>query len=318
MEDLLARCLASNETNKDYRENQLRFLAWAATRHRGVSFKELALVHMVYFLVDVRQDYRPQASLLNTLRVAVTHPHEHPKCISESTAINHYINSMMKQAPSVSIHPLAIIDISLVLAYARWIASGPSTKIKVLQQKLAFLVITKFLRPFVLAHILFPSCFVLQDPHFHFTVLALKETRGKRRIIKPLTTGPHATADMELCLLQCFKTFRDHPRLVFHPFGCQQHFVKSNDINQALSFSTMLSWLHREFIAALCTSKQGVTIQSLELFPTLDLVGVSMDNVVALAHCWCIPRLHLLYRITSYHYSSSKSVLHKVLSPHNS
>ena len=33
---------------------------------------------------------------------------------------------------------------------------------------------------------------------------------------------------------------------------------------------------------------------------------------------WCIPRLHLLYFIISYHYySSSRSVLHRVSSPHN-
>ena len=32
---------------------------------------------------------------------------------------------------------------------------------------------------------------------------------------------------------------------------------------------------------------------------------------------WCIPHFHLLYRITSFYYSSSRSALHRVPSPHN-
>lgn len=136
----------------------------------------------------MRQDYWLQVFTLNTLRVVVTHPHEHPKCSSKSTVINHhYIDSMMTESPPVSIHPPAI-DISTVPAYARSIASRSSTEIKLLQQRLnLLLVMTIFLCPSVMARIPFSSSYpVLQDGHFHFKVLALKETPGKRGIASPL------------------------------------------------------------------------------------------------------------------------------------
>ncbi|KAG1109036.1 hypothetical protein G6F42_015783 [Rhizopus arrhizus] len=138
---------------------------------------------------------------------------------------------MMTESPPVSIHPPAI-GISTVPAYARSIASRSSTEIKLLQQRLnLLLVMTIFLCPFVMARIPFSSSYpVLQDGHFHFKVLALKETPGKRGIVKPFTVRPHATADMKLCLLQRLRALRGHPRLAFLPYY-SQFFVKSNYIN---------------------------------------------------------------------------------------
>ncbi|CAO0803490.1 unnamed protein product [Mucor circinelloides] len=66
----------------------------------------------------------------------------------------------------------------------------------------------------------------IHRPTVVFQVVAPKETRGKRRIIKPFTVHPHAS-DVELCPVQCFKALRDHPGLASRPSGSQL-FVKSH------------------------------------------------------------------------------------------
>ncbi|KAG1080999.1 hypothetical protein G6F42_023122 [Rhizopus arrhizus] len=66
----------------------------------------------------------------------------------------------------------------------------------------------------------------IHRPTVVFQVVAPKETRGKRRIIKPFTVHPHAS-DVELCPVQCFKALRDHPGLASRPSGAQL-FVKSH------------------------------------------------------------------------------------------
>ncbi|CEP20151.1 hypothetical protein [Parasitella parasitica] len=88
-----------------------------------------------------------------------------------------------------------------------------------------------FLRPSDLARIPFTSCSISETGHLLLQVVAPKETRGKRSIIKPLSIHPHAE-DFELCPVQCFKALRARP---IH----SKLSVKSNNINQPLSASTM-------------------------------------------------------------------------------
>ncbi|KAG1084778.1 hypothetical protein G6F42_021646 [Rhizopus arrhizus] len=161
--------------------------------------------------------------------------YEHPKeGISESIVINYYIDSTMEEeAPPVSIDRSTINISSPTLAYyARSIASRPYTNnVKLLQQKLVFLCLSDLLAP-----ISFSSCSILEDGHFHFEMIAPKETRGKRQVIRPFTVRPHATDIMEWRpVVQCFKALlRDHPRLASSPCGSQLLFTKSNNINQPL------------------------------------------------------------------------------------
>lgn len=53
----------------------------------------------------------------------------------------------------------------------------------------------------------------------NFEVVAPKEIRGKRRIIKSFRVRPHATDPELLCPFECFKAVRDHPALIFRPPG---------------------------------------------------------------------------------------------------
>ncbi|KAI8079703.1 uncharacterized protein B0P05DRAFT_469915 [Gilbertella persicaria] len=276
VENLLAQKLAPTGTNLGYRKNQLRFLEWAI--QNNVSFTSFTPVELVNFLADMSSRHGLQASTLKTLQAVVVHLHDDPKGIRESEVINNYIDSRMKQAPPVNIHR-PTIDISPAMAFAQSIASRTTTPIKRLQQKLAFLLaMAAFLRPSDLARIPFGSCSITNNGCLYFEVVAPKETRGKRRIIKPFTVHSHAS-DIELCPVQCFKALRDHPGLASRPSGSQL-FVKSNLINQPLSSSTISSWLHKEFIQ-LCTSESNVSVRSLASSRALDS-GISRDNIVAL------------------------------------
>ncbi|KAI8639169.1 hypothetical protein BD408DRAFT_446197 [Parasitella parasitica] len=140
-----------------------------------------------------------------------------------------------------------------------------------------------FLRPSDLARIPYSSCSILGSGGLRFQVVAPKETRAKQRIIKPFTVHPHAS-DIELCPVECFRPVSSHPVLVNRPTSAQL-FVNSNNIHQPLASSTILSWLHREFIS-LCTDEPGVTIRSLASSRALDL-GVSRENIVALGN-WAV------------------------------
>ncbi|CEP11528.1 hypothetical protein [Parasitella parasitica] len=226
---------------------------------------------VVNFLADMRQANNLQASTLKTLRAALAYLQDNPSIISDSELINYYLDTLMRQAPPVSIHRTAI-DISPALAYARTIASRPSTTVKLLQQKLAFVMaMAAFLRPSDLVRIPFASCTILDNGRLRFQAVSPKETRGKRGIIKPFTLHPHA-GDYELCPIQCFKAIRDHPALQARPRDANL-FVKSNLITQTLSASTASTWFHRDFIS-LCTSEPGVSIRALASSRALDL-GIS-------------------------------------------
>lgn len=278
VEDLLAQKLAPTGTNLSYRKNQLRFLKWALDKN--VSVTSFTPAQLVNFLADMKQRHGLQAATLKTLRAAVSHFHDNPASIRTSNDINLYIDSQMKQAPPMPIHR-PTIDITPALIHARSIVSRATTSIKQLQQKLAFLLaMAAFLRPSDLARIPYSSCSILDTGCLTFNVVAPKETRGKRRIIKPFTIHPHAS-DVELCPVQCFKALRDHPGLAARPSGSQL-FVKSNLIDQPLSSSTLSTWLHREFIQ-LCTAEPGISIRSLASSRALDL-GVSKDHIVTLGN----------------------------------
>ncbi|KAL7329798.1 hypothetical protein PS15p_212273 [Mucor circinelloides] len=277
--DLMAQKLAKNGTNRLYRKNQLRFLAWAVDN--GVSYTTFSGADLVNFLAYIRQTHHLEVSTLKTTRVAVTHLHDSPKDISEDPLANSYLDSLSRQASLVSIH-CETVDLTPSLAYARSIPSKTSTFVKLIQQKLAFLLaMAAFLRPSDLARIPFSSCTVDSNSGcLKFHVVSPKETRSEGRIIKPFTIRPHAT-DVELCPVKCFLVLRDHPALQARPRDSQL-FVKSNNAYQPLSFSTLSSWLHREFIS-LSTSESQVSIRSLASSRALDQ-GVPLQDIVTLGN----------------------------------
>ncbi|KAG2215915.1 hypothetical protein INT46_004171 [Mucor plumbeus] len=138
-----------------------------------------------------------------------------------------------------------------------------------------------FLRPSDLARIPFESCkFREFDGCFAFVVNAPKEKQKKRRIIKPFRIHPH-NSDVEICLVQCFKALKDHPVLSTRPTGSNL-FVNSNLIQQPLPASTLLTWLHHDFIS-LSTTESRITIRSLASSRALAQ-GVSLDGILSLGN----------------------------------
>jgi hypothetical protein len=149
---------------------------------------------------------------------------------------------------------------------------------------MTLLAMAVFLRPSDLVRIPFSSCeFPESDSCLKFQVVSPKETRKKRRIIRRFTVHPY-TSDQGLCRVQYFKALRDHPDLQARPANSQL-FIKSDNIRQLLSASTLFSWLHREFIS-LSTSELRVSIRSLMSSRALDQ-GVSMDHIMTLGN-WAL------------------------------
>lgn len=277
-QDILDHKFAPTLTNKAYRKNQLRFIDWAYKNQ--VSFTDFSGADMVNFLATMRQEHTLQVSTLKTLRTAATHLHTNSNSITVDDLVNNYLDSLIKQEPPVSIHREPV-DMTPSLAYARTILSRSTTSLKSLQQKLAFLLsMAAFLRPSDLARIPFSSCNIRPDGSLTFQVVAPKETRKKRRIIKSFTVHPHNT-DIELCPVRCFSALRDHSSLASRSVDSHL-FVKSHIPSQPLSSSTLSSWLHREFIS-LSTSESRVTMRSLASSRALDQ-GVSIDNIVSLGN----------------------------------
>jgi hypothetical protein len=138
-----------------------------------------------------------------------------------------------------------------------------------------------FLKPSDLARVPFSSRKILtSNGCLQFYAVAPKEARKKHRIIKPFTIHPHAN-DLELCPIQCFKAFRDHPDFQRRPTNSHL-FVKLNNIHEPLTASTLSSWLHREFIS-LSTSESRVSIRSLASSKALDQ-DVAIDHIVTLGN----------------------------------
>ncbi len=142
-----------------------------------------------------------------------------------------------------------------------------------LQRKLAFL------HPSDFACIPFSTYSLRQaDGCLLFRVVFPKETRNRRKIIKPFTIHPHAT---EICPVRCFSALHDHPGLTNRPADSLL-FVKSSIVRQPISASTISSWLHRDFIA-LSTSESRVSIRSLASSAAMDN-GVDLQDIVSLGN----------------------------------
>ncbi|CEP11825.1 hypothetical protein [Parasitella parasitica] len=137
-----------------------------------------------------------------------------------------------------------------------------------------------FMRPSDLTRIPFAPCCISASGNLLLQVVASKETRKKRRIIKPFAIHPHRSY-LARCPVECFRMLSIHSAVLTRPSNSNL-FVKLNNTHKPLTSSTLSSWLHREFIS-LCTSQPGVPIRSLVSFRALGL-GVSQADIVTLSN----------------------------------
>jgi hypothetical protein len=277
-QDLLQQRLEPTPTNQGYRKTHLRYLAWA--QQHQVFFTDFTNTDVINFLADMKQIHNLQTSTLKTMRSAVVHLHNDPDHIRGDPMINSYLDTLTRQDPPVSIHR-PTVDMTPAINFAQSIPSSVSTSPQQLQQKLAFLLaMAAFMRPSDLARIPFASCRISDSGNLLLQVVAPKETRKKRRIIKPYTIHPHRS-EQSLCPVECFRVLSLHPAFSTRPANSNL-FVRSNNVNKPLTSSTLSSWLHREFIA-LCTQEPGVSIRSLASSRALAL-GISQADIVTLGN----------------------------------
>lgn len=122
--------------------------------------------------------------------------------------INGFISSLVQQQDPVRIHRTKI-SLQPAIYYAKSIPSSTNTPWSMLQSKLAFLLgVTTFMRPSDLARISLDSC-KISGSHLFFQVVAPKETRQRRRIIKDYTVRSHT--DPDLCPVRLFQILQTHP-----------------------------------------------------------------------------------------------------------
>ncbi|KAI8635853.1 hypothetical protein BD408DRAFT_438490 [Parasitella parasitica] len=202
-------------------------------------------------------------------------------CLQQNTLINFYLDALAKLDPPTLIHRLTI-DVSPALVFACSIASRPTTSVKLLQEKLAFLLaMAAFLRPSDLTRIPFEFAKfrILIVCSFRWWLqkkLGVKGASSNHLRFIPMRRMSNCApfnASRHSGIIQDYK--------LAQPIPCSFYQVQQY-VNQSLTSSTISTWLHRNFIS-LCTNEPGVSIRSLASSRALDL-GVSLDSITALGN----------------------------------
>ncbi|KAG0754338.1 hypothetical protein G6F57_013463 [Rhizopus arrhizus] len=203
------------------------------------------------------------AILLERIRIggfrsAITHLNAQPNTISKCNLINGFISSLVQQQDPVRIHRTKI-SLQPAIYYAKSIPSSTNTPWSMLQSKLAFLLgVTTFMRPSDLARISLDSC-KISGSHLFFQVVAPKETRQRRRIIKDYTVRSHTDPDLCPSLVV--------PRLCFSRTEVPP-FLRN-------TFQVVTSPLYQQ------SKSKPTTLRSLASSAALD-AGISKDDIIAL------------------------------------
>ncbi|EIE86006.1 hypothetical protein G6F46_013034 [Rhizopus delemar] len=278
---LRAPRLMDNTTNKSYKRGQTLFIEWSLAQ--DISLTSFTEVHLTDFLSEMFQVRGYNHSTICLFRSAVTHLHEHPTLLRSSTMVNSLIASLKSRAPPQSIHR-PIIDLSPSLRAVRRIdINDLSTPLSHLQQKLAFLLgMVAFLRPSDLHRIDFETANVQVEQNrkcLSFQVVAPKERRGGRRIIKPFRIYSHH--DPTLCPVTTFQAVRDRLAHLNPPPTVTSLFVNANIPTQIVKVTTISSWIRR--LIQLSTSEPRVNLRSLASSAALR-AGIDLDDIVTLGN----------------------------------
>jgi hypothetical protein len=261
-------------TSKNYLKYQYMFIDWYFQQHISVS--TFTSAHLINFLSHVNELYHWQPSTLKLARSAITHLHTHPNTISKCSLINGFISVLVQQQGPVRIHR-AKISLQPVVCYAKSISSSINTPWSLLQSKLAFLLgVATFLRPSDLARISLESC-KISVSHLSFQVVAPKETRQRRRIIKDYTVRSHS--DPDLCPVHLFQVLQTHP--TWCSMAGRSTTLFFSDRGAPISSGTLSKWLHRRFISKV--TSEPTTLRSLASSAALDS-SISKEDIVALGN----------------------------------
>ncbi|KAG1439129.1 hypothetical protein G6F56_012397 [Rhizopus delemar] len=198
---LASKHLKESTTNRSYRYGQHLFLHWASVHN--VSVTRFSPLDVINFLSDLHIHKKLQVGTLRLARTAITHFHENPVLIRNNVDISSFLNTLADHAPPIRLHK-PTIDLGPTFHQIQKIIPESSTRFSDLQRKLAFLLaITCFLRLSDLARITFSSIQVNPThTHMTFDVVAPKEKRKHRKIIKTFKVKAHSHEQM--CPIRTF------------------------------------------------------------------------------------------------------------------
>ena len=219
------------------------------------------------------------------------HLHRQPASLRSGPLTLELIQSIAASAPPIPIYRPQV-DISSTLSYLEQVETSTSAPLAPLQQKLAFLLaMVCFLRPSDLHRISLYSALVDSVcGSLTFTVVAPKERRKSRRILKPFTIYP--LANSALCPVYTFICVRDH-RLLLSRRPQNVLFVNAKQPRKPVTISTIGTWLRN--LIKMSTQEPGVSVRSLASSIALHH-GIPLDDIVTLGNWSSSTTFHNHYR----------------------
>ncbi|ORY90557.1 hypothetical protein BCR43DRAFT_447177 [Syncephalastrum racemosum] len=281
---LCAAHLRPSATNRTYLAAQRRFVYWCHTQ--SIDVNRYTPPQLINFLALVHADgFSPNTVILYKSAVAVFHVNS--STVTQDPTVRAYLRRILRDAPPrETSQPL--IDLTPSINFVGSIDSSPSTPLSLLNRKAAFLLaMAAFLRPSDLHRIDLSRCSISEpDGLLHLVVVAPKETRQGRRIVKTLTLHP-LEQDPTLCPVRAFTALRDHPDASSRPQGAL--FVNSTNPTAPLSVVTISLWL-RNIVRKSCpdigdsTSRSPMpSIRSLASDRALSQ-GASLQDIVVMGN----------------------------------
>lgn len=277
-EPLLRRSM----TNRVYLGGQRRCIWWAS--HTGVDVNHFTVEDLINFLSSAHQ----QGYSFNTIklfRTGVLILHVDPQPIRHAPEVHQLLARFTKDAP---LRPMtqSHFDLTPILHHLARFASSTLTPLTRLNEKVAFLLAAAaFLRPSDLHRIQLTRCQIDSDRRLHLYILAPKETRGGRRIVKQLLIQP-LPVDSTLCPVSAFEALRDHPAAASRP--SDSLFVNSIRPSSPVHVSTISGWLRRLLSRSSALSPTAIesSLPSLRsVASNLALVnGASLEEVLVMGN----------------------------------
>lgn len=269
--------LATNRSlnARSYRKFQLEFLSWCITQQ--VDPNHFTMATLINFLSTMRSRY--SVNSLPLMRTAIIHFHVQPSLFQHDSQLEQLFNIWREEAPPVPIERPPV-DLTPSFAFCRTIESSAHSSLYNLAHKTVFLLaITGFLRPSDLHRINLQDSFVDGSRCLHLSVVAPKEKRNGRRIVKVVRIKPYPQ-DATLCPVTAFEALRDHPNTVHRPPGAL--FISTTNARVAASCDTISRWL-RNVVSRSINSSSSASRRPAMRSVASDLAlqhGIPLDDVI--------------------------------------
>ncbi|CEP12337.1 hypothetical protein [Parasitella parasitica] len=235
----------------------------------GMDLNRFSVSDLVNFLLAAM--FRNKGYMVSTLRTIKAAALEFHVNAAQFACNPHLIllfNSLATQMLPIKLTP--------TFRAVRAILSTTTNPLAQLQRKMSFLLaMTCFLRPSDVQRIDRASMICQDTESLDFRVVAPKETRGHRRIIKPFYVCAHA--DPLLCPVLALSAFLRHPTLFSRHDPERERLLVNTTLPGHELQATIISTWHRRFLR-LCTPEH-LSVRSLASSLALRN-GVPYDQVV--------------------------------------